>query len=106
MQQAALAAGGDRPSPETQGAQLGVRDHRVVLGGQRRDQPIDMLERYLNTCVRERDRSSITWVIERYRCAREAFRSRSFIGHGRSITRTAPPVTDRGVFRHPSVAKL
>lgn len=60
MKQAALAAVLDRASPKTQRTQLRVRDHRVVLDRDRRDQAIDMFERCLVTLVRERYGSSIT----------------------------------------------
>lgn len=65
MKQTALAAVLDRAAPKTQCTQLRVPDHRVVLDSDRRDQTIDMFERYLVTLVRARDGSSITQVIER-----------------------------------------
>ncbi|HVF79924.1 MAG TPA: hypothetical protein VNA28_16650 [Solirubrobacteraceae bacterium] len=68
MKQSARAAGGDRAPSEPQVAQLSERDHGVLLGRDRSDQPIGMLERYLRALARDRDGSSITQVIERYRC--------------------------------------
>ncbi len=65
VKQSAISASSDGAAADPEHTQLLVRDHRVLAGGDRADEPIRMFERYRNLIPADRDRSNISYMLER-----------------------------------------